>query len=96
MNTFNELSRVFIHSKFDKYLRRETRLEFILHLQAIVKIIPIEHTVRKCRDPNDNMYLELARSGKADCIITGDPDLLFLHPFENIPVITPKEFLDRF
>ena len=40
------------------------------------------------------MYLELALFGKADCIITGDPDLLVLHPFENIPIITPKEFLD--
>ena len=52
------------------------------------------HTVTICRDPDDDMYLELALSGKADCIITGDPDLLVLNPFENIPIITPKEFLD--
>jgi hypothetical protein len=42
------------------------------------------------------MYLELALSGKADCIITNDDDLLVLHPFEKIPIITPKEFLERF
>jgi uncharacterized protein len=42
------------------------------------------------------MYLELALSGKADCIVTGDTDLLVLNPFENIPIITPKEFLDRY
>jgi uncharacterized protein len=38
----------------------------------------------------------LALSGKADRIITNDEDLLVLNPFENIPIITPKEFLDRF
>ena len=95
-NTFNELSRVFILSKFDKYLNRETRLEFILHVQKMVKIVSVEHSVKICRDPHDNIYLELALSGKADCIVTGDPDLLVLDPFENIPIITPKEFLDRF
>ena len=25
-----------------------------------------------------------------------DPDLQVLNPFENIPIISPKEFLDRF
>jgi uncharacterized protein len=52
------------------------------------------HSIKICRDPKDNMYLELALSGKADCIITGGPDLLVLHPFENIRVMSPKELLD--
>ena len=39
---------------------------------------------------------ELALSGKADCIVSGDPDLLVLHPFRNLPIISPKEFLERF
>jgi uncharacterized protein len=35
-------------------------------------------------------------SGKAGCIITNDEDLLVLNPFENIPIITPKEFLSLY
>jgi len=40
--------------------------------------------------------LELAVSGKADLIMTGDQDLLVLNPFENIEIITVNEFLVRF
>jgi predicted nucleic acid-binding protein len=52
--------------------------------------------VNVCRDQDDNKYLELALSGKADCIVTGDPDLQILNPFDGILIISPKEFLDRF
>jgi uncharacterized protein len=94
--TFEEFRSVSLRPKFDKYLSLESRLEFILEMQTVIKIIPVSHTVTICRDPKDDMYLELALSGKADCIITNDEDLLVLDPFENIPIITPKEFLDRF
>jgi uncharacterized protein len=64
--------------------------------QAIIKIVTVSHTVTICRDSKDDMYLELALSGKADCIVTNDLDLLVLNPFENIPIITPKEFLEKY
>ena len=34
-------------------------------------------------------------SGSADAIVTGDTDLLALHPFLGIPILTPKDFLGR-
>jgi putative PIN family toxin of toxin-antitoxin system len=46
-----------------------------------------------CRDARDNWLLEAAVAGKADAIVTGDHDLLVLHPFEGIPIITPASFL---
>jgi predicted nucleic acid-binding protein len=39
--------------------------------------------------------LELAVDGRADLILTGDQDLLALHPFRGIPILTPGEFLAR-
>ena len=48
-----------------------------------------------CRDPKDNKFLELAVAGNADCIVTGDKDLLVLNSFRNIQIITPKEFLEQ-
>jgi uncharacterized protein len=82
-------------NKFNKYVDVESRIEFLLEVKEISKIIDVNQQVSVCRDPKDNMYLELALSGKADVIITGDHDLLILHPFRNIPVITPKDFLDK-
>lgn len=38
----------------------------------------------ECRDVKDNTFLELALSGKATWIISGDADLLVLHPFRGI------------
>ena len=48
---------------------------------------------RSCRDPKDNQFLELAVNGQADFIVTGDEDLLVLHPFRAIPILTPRDFL---
>jgi len=36
---------------------------------------------------------ELAISGQASCLITSDQDLLVLHPFRGIPIMTPAQFL---
>lgn len=51
--------------------------------------------MNECRDPKDNKYLELAVSGKAECIITGDEDLLVLNPFRQIDILTVQNFLDK-
>jgi len=48
-----------------------------------------------CRDPKDDKFLELAVAGQADVIVTGDEDLIVLHPFEAIPIIGPAAFLAR-
>ncbi|NJN72953.1 MAG: putative toxin-antitoxin system toxin component, PIN family [Limnothrix sp. RL_2_0] len=45
------------------------------------------------RDPKDNKFLELAVDGNADYLITGDQDLLILHPFQKTQIITPAQFL---
>jgi predicted nucleic acid-binding protein len=42
------------------------------------------------------MILELAVSGQADVIITGDKDLLDLEHFEGISILSPKGFLETF
>jgi predicted nucleic acid-binding protein len=37
--------------------------------------------------------LEVAVAGKADVIVSGDKDLLALHPFAGIPILPPGDFL---
>jgi predicted nucleic acid-binding protein len=43
-----------------------------------------------------NRFLAVATNDPADAIITGDADLLVLHPFQDIPILSPSEFLKRF
>jgi putative PIN family toxin of toxin-antitoxin system len=45
-------------------------------------------------DDADNRILEAAVAGQADVIITGDAELLALHEFEDVPVLTARELLD--
>jgi putative PIN family toxin of toxin-antitoxin system len=57
-------------------------------------VIP-KQTVTVCRDPKDNKFLEAALAGEADSIVTGDNDLLVLHPFEGVGIFRPAEFLEK-
>lgn len=50
--------------------------------------------VRACRDPRDDQFLEVAAAGEADVIVSGDEDLLTLHPWRGIPIVTPARFLE--
>lgn len=47
-----------------------------------------------CRDPDDDVVLATARTAKADCILTGDQDLLVLERFESIAILTPRSFVE--
>ena len=45
-----------------------------------------------CRDADDDAILGTAVAGDADCIVTGDNDLLVLERFEGVDIISPSEF----
>jgi putative PIN family toxin of toxin-antitoxin system len=49
--------------------------------------------IADCRDPNDNMYLELALAAGAAALISSDKDLLALHPWRGIPILRPAGYL---
>lgn len=57
-------------------------------------VIP-KRTITACRDPKDNKFLEAALAGEADAIVTGDEDLLILHPFEGVDILRPAELLAK-
>ena len=46
--------------------------------------VQIVERIIACRDPKNDKFLELAVNGHADVVITGDADLLALHPFRGI------------
>jgi len=58
-------------------------------------LVDIDVSITTCRDPKDNKFLELAVSSNAQMIISGDEDLLVLHPFQDIRILSPRQFLDE-
>jgi putative PIN family toxin of toxin-antitoxin system len=90
------LNGVLSRPKFDRYLLREERERFLAALVLEAVFVEITENVKACRDPKDDMFLELAVNGSATCIISGDTDLLELNPFRGIPIIKPDEFISLF
>jgi putative PIN family toxin of toxin-antitoxin system len=94
--TFRELEATLHRPKFDPYLRDEDREAFIGWMYGLTTIIPVTETIRACRDPKDDLFLEVAISGQADALLSSDHDLLVLNPFRGLPIVSPATFLQRF
>jgi len=47
-----------------------------------------------CRDPADDVILGTAVAGSADCIVTGDTDLLVIGKFRSIDIVRPAAFAE--
>jgi len=93
--TLAELADVLARPKFASYVSIQDRQQFIRLLGRLAEMVPITHTIRECRDPKDDKFLELAVNGRANVLVTGDKDLLALHPFRGIPILAPAQYLSR-
>jgi uncharacterized protein len=93
LDLLEELNEVLGRARFNRYLTSEEREEFLEALIERAVLVEITENVQECRDPKDDKVLELALNGEAQFIISGDRDLLVLHPFRDVRVITADEFL---
>ncbi len=95
--TMEELIEVLFRGKFDKYfLNDNERWVIINKIEINTKVFAPLITISDCRDPKDNKFLELAISANASCVISGDKDLLALHPFREIPILNAVDFINNF
>jgi putative PIN family toxin of toxin-antitoxin system len=90
-----ELTRILAYPKF--------RLSPDEQLEALGGYIPFCETVNVlkscpavCRDGRDQAFLDLAESGKADLLVTGDEDLLVLAGQTSFVIETPEDYRHRF
>jgi putative PIN family toxin of toxin-antitoxin system len=88
-----ELAEVLQREKFERYVTAAEREEFLVAFVERALFMEPTEEVRACRDARDDKFLELAVSGRAVYIISGDADLLVLHPFRDIAIMTAAEFL---
>jgi putative PIN family toxin of toxin-antitoxin system len=93
VDTIAELSEVLNRPKFERYLTREERDLFLTKLIQRAKLIEVDIVVHACRDPADDKYLALAVAGGASMIVSGDADLRVLGSFQEIPIVSPSEYL---
>jgi putative PIN family toxin of toxin-antitoxin system len=92
--TFEELASRLMRPKFDRYVDDATRRRFLADLAGVAGWVAVTGVVRACRDPEDDKFLETALNGEADCIVSGDADLLVLDPFKGVRILTPWQFLE--
>ena len=98
LSTLAELEKVLRRPKFDRYQRQDLRLEFAAILRRQVSIFAVTEAQAlnvnpSCRDPKDNQFLALAAVCDADVIVSSDADLLVLHPWNGVPILTPAALL---
>lgn len=91
--TLEELADVLRRPKFDVYVSQEERQSFLSNFILATTLVEVTTKIEACRDAKDNKFLELAVDGTADFIVTGDKDLLDIHPFQGVMIATPAAFL---
>jgi len=92
--TWDELQSVLYRPKFDRYFApSDKRMEYLRTLSRLARWYSVHCNVLDCRDPKDNKFLALAFQSQAVVIVSGDDDLLCLHPWRGIPIMTPTAFL---
>jgi len=96
--TLIEIGRVFRYPKIAKYHRwSEERLQaFLDDLAHLAILTPGTLTLAVItEDPPDDRYLECAVEGDAAYLVSGDQHLLKLSSYQDIPILTPRAFLEK-
>ena len=92
--TFAEFNRVLSYPKF-RLSPAEISMLIEEELLPYAEVVDVtEDASGACRDHHDDKFLALGASGEAAYIITGDQDLLVLHMFRQIKIITVSELLE--
>jgi len=89
---FGDLETLAKKRKFHWYFDASHVDNFLQVLVEIADVVAIRSLVKICRGPKNNFLLALAKDGEADCLITGDHDLLTLKKLGKTKIVTLNEF----
>jgi uncharacterized protein len=92
--TLAELNEVLSRQWLRQFVPEEIVRSFLAGLTLDAELVDVDTRIVACRDPKDDKFLELAVSGGATHIVSGDADLLTLNPFCGIRIISPNKFLE--
>ena len=91
LNEYQEIIREMVQ-------RRQGNIDVSILNPLIQSMEIVEPTskIEICRDPDDDKFINCARDAQAMYIVSGDKDLLVIQEFENISIVTAKEFCGRY
>ena len=88
-----ELSEVLSRPKFTRAVSAERLQRFLDLLRTSSLWFEPSVNVADCRDPKDNKYLELALASGAETIVSSDNDLIVLHPWRGVKILSAADYL---
>lgn len=91
LNEYQEIIREMVQRK-----QGNIDVSILNPLIRSMEIIEPVSRVEICRDPDDDKFINCARDAQAMYIVSGDKDLLVIQQFENISIVTAKEFCERY
>lgn len=90
----------------DEYIEIVERMITVKHGNINIDLLPLlissfeliekKSKIKISRDPDDDMFIECAKDGKALYIVSGHKDLLTIKQYKNIKIITANEFCDKY
>ena len=95
--TFAELNDRMWRPKFDRYVTLEQRKKLLSDIESSalwVEVPPVVLATTYCRDAADDMFIHAAQAAASPWLVTGDDDLLCLHPLGNLQILSPREAHD--
>ena len=96
--TFAEIESRIWRPKFDRYLTLERRQRLLHDLGASAMWVEVPAAiaaVRYSRDPSDDAFVHAALAAASVRLVTGDDDLLCLHPLGALRIVTPRVALNE-
>ncbi len=96
--TLEELREVLARDKFSRYLNEDARRQFIRLIEGNARLFIVHDrdwpaAGIRCRDPKDDKFLALAAACEAGALVSSDEDLLVLHPWNEVRIVRPADFL---
>jgi putative PIN family toxin of toxin-antitoxin system len=91
--TMADLLDVLARPRLARFIDPELRDEVLALFDAFGVFFAPTEAVADCRDAKDDKYLELALASGAWAIVSGDDDLLVLHPWRGVRILRPAAYL---
>ena len=96
--TFEEIETRIWKPKFDRHLSVDIRRRLLHDLKGgAVWVKPADELAGRSwsRDPDDDAFIRAALAADARRLISGDDDLLRLHPLDKLWILSPRAALDE-
>ena len=90
-----EIVEVAERPKFRRYFDLFELADLLVKLEQKTELVQVSSQVNICRDDKDNFLLSLAIDGSATHLLTGDKDLLVLHPLFEVQILTIADYLSN-